>query len=69
MAATRDLNFSISAPVAGSKKFLSTTQWLMTDLTLIANCDKFVSKNLDVNGKKWVLEGPADKNLSFAALD
>ncbi len=41
----------------------------MTDLTLIANCDKFVSKNLDVNGKKWVLEGPADKNLSFAALD
>jgi hypothetical protein len=51
MAATRDLNFSISAPVSGSKEFLPTTRWLLTDLTLALNCDKFVSKNLDLNGK------------------
>jgi len=51
MAATRDLNFSISAPVSGSNKFLSTTCLLLIDLNVASNCDKFVSKNLDLNGK------------------
>jgi len=51
MAATRDLNFSISAPVSGSKEFAPTTNLLPTDLTLASDCDKFVSKNLDLNGK------------------
>jgi hypothetical protein len=50
-AATRDLNFSISAPVSGSKKFLPTSHLLLTDLTLAPDCDKFVSNNLNLSCK------------------
>jgi hypothetical protein len=50
-AATRDLNFNISAPDSGSTKFLPTTCLLLTQPNVAPDCDKFVSNNLGLYGK------------------
>jgi hypothetical protein len=47
---------------------MPTTNLLPTDLTLASNCDKIVSKNLGLDGKKWVAEAPAGQKLGFPAL-